>query len=158
MRIIAIDPGGTTGVATWGDDGLAASQDTPDEVLDYLADALAGRFAEDGRPGLVVCESFTISGATLKMSRGGSNTALETIGAARYLCRRAGVEFRLQSPAEAKGFSTDEKLRRIGWLPGLPDHARDAARHLLLACVKCGLISAEEVMPPDERGTIPDGR
>mgnify|MGYP001587211355 CR=1 FL=1 len=152
-RITALDPGGTTGLATYGHDGLSAMQGSPDEILDQLEYSLKP-FDWDERPDIVVCESFTISMHTLKKSRGGSNAAIETIGAARYLCRRAGVPFRLQSPGEAKGFASDSVLRRVRWLPGLPDHARDAARHLLLACVTEGLIPAEHLLPPEETGTL----
>lgn len=144
LLTVAIDPGGTTGMAAWDqvEEELVAAEGSPAEVLDWLAEEIRER-----RIGLVVCESFTITGGTIKKTRGGPNAAIETIGAIRYLCRVGGVPLVLQSPAEAKGFSTDDKLRRIGWFEGLPGHARDAARHLLLRCVTDGSIPGESVMP-----------
>lgn len=90
---------------------------------------------------VVVCESF--------VPRPGVRTwqpdAIEMIGALRYMCFRRGVQLRLQSPAAAKSFSTNEKLKRIGWRPK-GGHASDAVRHLLLALVSDGVIDPSELM------------
>jgi len=152
--IIAVDPGGTTGLATYSREvGLRTMQGPPYDIIKWVDDSIGV-----GAIGLIICESFTIGQGTLKKSREGSNTAIETIGVIRWLAYRAGVGFRLQSPAEAKGFSTNLKLRAVGWYDGIPEHARDAARHLLLACVREGLVSAESVIPPNERGMMGDGK
>ena len=83
----------------------------------------------------IVCETYTITMETLRKSR--QTTALELIGALRWFAIQHGIPFVLQSPAEAKGFGTDAKLEKIGWLkPKAQDHANDAARHLLVYCVK----------------------
>jgi len=150
--IFAIDPGGTTGLATYSrENGLRVMQGPPYEIIEWVE-------ANVRTADLVVCESFTIGQGTLKKSREGSNTAIETIGVIRWLAYRAGVGFRLQSPAEAKGFSTNFKLRAVGWYDGIPEHARDAARHLLLACVREGLVPAESVIPVNERGMMGEGK
>ena len=87
----------------------------------------------------VVCESFIITNATLTKSRG-ENWSLESIGALRFLCTQHEVPFVLQTPARAKSFSTDEKLKRIGWHTAGKGHATDASRHLLLYAVSNGLL------------------
>ena len=152
--LVAIDPGGTTGLAMYSrESGFRATQGTPYEIIEWV-----GANIGIGAVGLIICESFTIGQGTLKKSREGSNTAIETIGVIRWLAHCAGIQFRLQSPAEAKGFSTNDKLRAAGWYDGVPEHARDAARHLLLACVRDGLIPAESVIPANERGMMGVGK
>jgi len=138
VRILAIDPGKTAGVA-WYDSAHQSFRSWEREdrvaVVQYV-EHLASEFAID----LVVCESF--------VPRPGVRTwqpdALETIGALRYVCSRAGVPFDTQSPADAKRFSTNEKLTALGWRNPTPGgHADDAARHLLLAAVRHVAIDPE---------------
>ena len=114
----------------WSDPGQApASWQLPaDEAVDLVEEFLNGQ-----PPALVVCESF--------IPRPGAKTwqpdAIETIGVLRHLCRWHRHRFELQAPADAKRFSTDAKLKRLGWYqPTEGGHANDAIRHLLLALVK----------------------
>ena len=134
MRIIAVDPGVTSGVASAGFiDEPPEFSSWEDGTLGTIRSVAARLHSVD----LVVCESFT--------PRPGVRTwqpaSLESIGALRYICWRLGTEFKLQTPAEAKRFSTNAKLASIGWRhPTKGGHADDAARHLLLAAVRRGLI------------------
>ena len=63
------------------------------------------------------------------------------IGGLRYLAvvgdEYVGpLRFVRQTPAQAKSFGTDDKLRRLGWYTPTPGgHANDAARHLLAFAV-----------------------
>ena len=133
-----MDPGGTTGLATWIG-GVHRAWAEPferaqTEVHRYLV------MDRDEKLGLVVFESFTITAQTLRKTRDGTK-AIEFIGVARYLTRCFGVEFETQSPADAKGFATDSKLKALGWkTPGPGDHSKDASRHLLLALVRRQLL------------------
>ena len=98
---------------------------------------------------VIVIEKFTISAATARKTRAGSNTAIEIIGSARWIAHARGVPFVEQTPADAMSFMTDEKLRRLGlYTPG-PDHARDAMRHLLLYLLRSGAVSGDRVLPSD---------
>ena len=130
-HIIAVDPGKTCGVAFFGW-SFSSGEHSAQNALALVHYVLAGSGAE-----LVVCESF--------VPRPGIRTwqpeALETIGALRYICQREGIPFELQAPADAKRFSTNDKLQLLGWRNPTPGgHADDAARHLLLAAVRHGLI------------------
>jgi len=59
------------------------------------------------------------------------------IGVIRYMTGIAGGECYGQSPAEAKSFATNDKLRTAGfWTPTTGGHSNDAARHLLVRCMK----------------------
>lgn len=128
-RILALDPGGTTGIAQGAGAELYATHEMEQyEALVYVDTAI------EGWPdlGLVVAESF--------VPRPGIRTwqpaALEIIGTVRYLCATRGITFEEQTPAAAKSFATDAKLRKLGWYtPGM-GHANDAARHLLVAQVR----------------------
>ena len=135
MRILTIDPGHTTGMAFHD----FTSSDKPETLMPVgLGNAYNEFFSfiANNALDLVVCEKFTITSATSKKSRGGSNEAIELIGVARYMAWDHSVSFEEQSPADAKNFCSDEKLRRLGWYVSGLDHARDALRHLVLAGVR----------------------
>ena len=106
------------------------------EMIDWTHSVLA-----DNQPiNRLIVESYTITARTLKLTR--QPWSLEQIGALRWLAHQYRVPFILQSPAGAKGFATDEKLKAVGWWPS-SDHARDAARHLMLNLVAEGEFNLE---------------
>lgn len=129
MNIMTVDPGKMTGWAMYTTevDSFSSGQAPWFEHLQWFEDVYR---AFD----VVVCESFVITAATIKKSR--QNWSLEAIGTMKYLLAKQGRELVLQSPGEAKGFATPEKLKKVGWwLPG-KDHAQDAARHMLTYVVR----------------------
>lgn len=136
--VIAFDPGGTTGWARRTGTGLFVSgQGDWYSVLHTTHETLQ----MEATP-IIVCEDFIFTNQTLKKTRQTYST--EGIGVLRYLAQRYGREFVLQTPAAAKTFSTDAKLKRIGWhVPG-QNHANDAARHLLLYAASNGLVAVSD--------------
>lgn len=143
MRILAVDPGNVTGLAF-----LDTQLGEPSAWEDAALESVAWIEHHLDTLDVVVCESF--------IPRPGAYSwqpeALYTIGAIRYLCSRESVEFVLQSPADAKKFSSNEKLKRVGWYtPTRGGHANDAQRHLLLIAVKRGLVSPARLLP---EGTV----
>ena len=94
----------------------------------------------------VVCEAFHISTGTAKKAQAGSLTTIEIIGAARWICYKRGVEFILQTPADAKSFCDNDKLRALGWWTRGADHSRDATRHLVLYLVRASIIPVQRVL------------
>ncbi len=138
--VLAVDPGNVTGMA-WG---IFAHEGGHYWVKHEECDPLrAPAFAEDLRPDVIVCESF--------IPRPGAHTwqpdALYTIGALRYVANKIDAEFVLQSPADAKRFSTNDKLKRIGWYASSKGgHQNDALRHLLLLAIKRGWVPTEAVI------------
>lgn len=127
-RILAVDPGGTTGWMEWRD-GEVAGWEEPD----WLAWLDSRDFDYD----IFVIEKYTITPKTAKLSQ--QTDALRCTGALEFLAY-PDHKVIFQTPAEAKAFSTDAKLKRIGWyMPGM-GHRNDAARHLLLTCVRRGLV------------------
>lgn len=141
-RVLAFDPGGTTGMAVWGgyEDGSHdfISSQMPKPWEEWLAKLERDVFAEHP-PQLVVVERFTITANTLQKAR--EPDALYIIGALKLLAHKYGIDFELQSPGDAKRFCTDARLKKAGWWKSTPGgHANDAARHLFLALAKRGLI------------------
>ena len=124
--VLAVDPGLTTGWATWhyGEPGYFTQTEGQMEFLDQAVQILDIYQPE------VVCEAYIITGETAKKSR--QYEPLEIIGALRWECHRRGLPFKLQTPAQAKGFATDDKLKALGWYNASKGgHSNDAARHLL---------------------------
>lgn len=128
-----------TGIAYWSslDNSSVITQLHWQEAASWFHTMLA---TSDGSDEIeVVSESFLITAATLRKSR--ETWSLEFIGVLRYLTRAyLGQEVIMYSPAAAKSFSKDEKLKAVGlYRPG-HDHGNDAARHLLLHLVNRKLI------------------
>jgi hypothetical protein len=131
--LVAVDPGVVTGLATWDSDGEVCTswQEPTWYAVDRVWAMLESRAAE-----VVICEAYTVTAATLRKTR--QYDALESIGALRWMSNRHGVEFVLQTPADAKRFVESPggrygKLRRAGWYNPTPgNHAADAAAHLML--------------------------
>jgi len=147
-RIIALDPGGTTGWAMWQDTTIMAGADLgwpwnhftcgqigPEEHHDDLYILLE---TQQTHPFTVVCETFEFRQSD--NHREGTNLmSREYIGVAKLFVRQrsfvkdgvAQVRYVPQSPSQGKGFVSDEKLKVMGlWVPG-QKHARDALRHLV---------------------------
>jgi hypothetical protein len=161
--IIAIDPGGTTGIA-WQSVQPHLPPERRIETCTYAQLEQIGPCSEAA--GLKELLSYLSSVAMLAEpltvadlihlivepfqfrhdDRSRSKIdyiAAEVVGALRVWCLdRPHVKFIRQSASDAKGFWTDDKIRRLGlWVPGgsktfvasTPgkNHAMDALRHLL---------------------------
>lgn len=140
--IIAVDPGKTTGLATL--DATTQDLTTAEYGFNDTCSYVAQKASEYGSDLLLVCESFIIGPQTAKNTQ--APWSLELIGVMRYLSRSyCGRDLALQTPATAKRFSSDVRLKEVGfWTPG-KGHANDAARHLLLFLVQRGLLENETV-------------
>jgi hypothetical protein len=133
--ILAVDPGGTVGYALYPLEGggfrtdrVQAGQASVEDFLDWAYESI-------GEGWLVVCERFTITANTAKLTAGGAHDTLDVIGVLRHLCRWRGAKFRLQTPGQAKNFVTDSQLKTLGLWVKSQDHARDAIRHLVFGIV-----------------------
>ena len=134
MIIIGVDPGKTTGVATYNleTEEMVAMQITFEDFGDWLNASL---FNLKDQEVVVGCENFIIR--SIKFAQD-AHWALENIGITRYLCHCYEKRFILQDPSNAKNFANDSKLRVAKWyLPG-KGHANDAMRHvgLVMATLK----------------------
>lgn len=135
MRVLAIDPGGTTGWAEY-----AAGWPDPVEA-GQLAGGLHGvqeLMIRLPRLDVLVIERYTISVRTAKFSR--QSDALKITGLLEFHAAAQGVPVVFQPPGEAMRLFTDKRLKEFGWWPTGQDHARDALRHLGLYLAKQGEI------------------
>jgi hypothetical protein len=149
VRVLAIDPGGTTAGAlfakvpsalegeyveyfsTWAETDRECALRRCHSELDLGLDAL-------------VVEDYRISGARAKEA----NETIEIIGALDWLCRQYWIPLVRQEPGAGQAFAGKrwEKLHRMGWYKPGPDHERSAAGHLLLYLVRESLVSASRVL------------
>ncbi len=135
MRIVALDPGLTTGWAEWHG-GTFPSSEHPDPLgLLMELDNLVHRLDE------VVCENFVPRPGV----RSWQPDALHIIGAVRYFCHRERVPLHLPMPS-SKTFATDARLKKAGMYVPANGHANDAARHLLRRLVRLGEIALEDIL------------
>lgn len=139
--ILAVDPGTSTGY-------LVVDQREPTKIVmcGQLPPAEFTTFAHTLMPALagVAVEGVFISHKT---SIAASNMVdlMDVLGWVTLECRRRGIPIDRQRPADARAFSTDEKLKHLGWwnlgqARGNRD-VRSAARHMLLYLVKHGLLT-----------------
>ena len=122
--IIAIDPGNVTGIATYkGDTFDSFELDEIGKVYSYLWNVKAQADA-------LIIEKFTINPTTHKKSR--QEDPLLIIGFVDGLAYLHRIPLTYFTPAKAKSFATDDKLKAVGWWRPTPGgHANDSARHLL---------------------------
>lgn len=127
--IVALDPGGTTGVTVLDEVGDAWTMQLGPE--DHHLELY--KLLTSWEPDVVVCESF--------MYRQNDRTGIklnsvEYIGVAKLWCQTNNKKFVLQTPAQAKGFVTDEKLKLLNFFARAQRHANDATRHLVYYVIK----------------------
>lgn len=124
--VLGVDPGGTTGWAVFDpESGGCASGEVEGRINCYHQ---IRSFLSTGRPFVVAYEPYRVTAKTVKMSR--QYDAFHIIGALEFLCETTGIPFYPQP--NPKTFSTDDKLRCLGWWhPTENGHANDATRVLL---------------------------
>lgn len=137
MRIVALDPGGTTGVAIYTHSADTASgafhnerivrkQLGPDRHHVELWKLLTSE-----NPDVIVCESFEFRQFDKKDRHNIVLVSKEYIGIVELYCAMTGKEHKPQTASVGKAFWSDDKIKRLGlWVPGNP-HSMDATRHLL---------------------------
>ena len=141
--IVAVDPGEMTGWARSHEGSFASGEAPLSQVLHTIHETIRQGFKV-----VIICEDFIITPETLKKTR--QDSALNGRGALWFMAEEYGSEFILQTAASAKSFSTDDKLKRVGWhTPGKP-HANDAARHLLVHAAGNGLIRVDQFLKEND--------
>lgn len=147
MRIMGVDPGGTTGIAIidvpWDETRYEPTPDThlasmqieaswgtgPDSVGWKMRDLI-----ENYAPNLIVVEKFIITQQTVRFTR--QPDALWIIGGTRFLADTLLIPVHMQPASLAKTAWDAKRLQSTGWAKVVKQkHARDALRHALTACV-----------------------
>lgn len=147
-RVIAFDPGVTTGWATYTAEKIYNPLAKPQGYYEYVNETWAcGYLANDHHRDIIallelqatsefviVCESFEYR----NRARAGLRLeSKEYIGIIKLFAAERGVPLLFQNAATGKGFGSDDKLERLGLLQKpvsrYPNqHINDANRHLLV--------------------------
>jgi hypothetical protein len=90
--VISVDPGDTTGIAYWENDGTfisreAMSQDELFDKLEQLSDVT-----------VIVCEDYRLRQGKQMAQTGSRFVAVQVLGALKAYARRVGAKFVLQQP------------------------------------------------------------
>lgn len=145
LTIIAVDPGKVSGWAHMSHDAFYSGQMDWYDHLQWIDRILTTNAWSGGNKPVIVVEDFIYTAATAKKSR--QTWSTEAIGVLRFMAFKHDLEFVTQTPAAAKRFATDDKLKNLGWYtPTKGGHANDAARHMLLYCVSRGIIKPEQLI------------
>jgi len=146
---LAIDPGLTTGWATyrtWTDEFnvrhrefLSGEVRGRQEFYDWMevwGMEMHPAAAYTASPDHIIIERWDVRKDTFGKSA--QEDARYIIGAVEWWATRLSprVTYHEQRPGEAKSFSTNDKLRKLGWYKGGEGHGDDAARHLLVYLAK----------------------
>ena len=127
-RLLALDPGETTGYAIFHEQELkeAGQQPTKDVGKAFL---LIKRLVYDNKITDLVMEDYRIYAWKKESHTWASLHTPRLIGAIEGLCAEFEMQAHKQMAHTAKTFVNDNKLKAWDfWLPGSP-HARDAIRH-----------------------------
>lgn len=139
LTIVALDPGGTTGWATYQAETLWNANEKQEyynvkwncgqlgpgqhhaELYSFLEMQRTDQYQ-------LVCESFEFR------QKARDNVVLDSkeyIGVVKLYHQVEHIPLQFQTAAMGKGFVTDDKIKKLDlWYPGWP-HAMDATRHLL---------------------------
>jgi len=143
--VLVIDPGKISGVALfWFDEDLAVATNEMTVADTVEGFEIAARNYEDLT---VVVENYVISQRTVQVAP--QCDALDLIGYTKLRAQTLEIPYVLQTPAQAKSFATDDKLKALGWYERTTDgHRNDACRHLLVYLVQHEkAYSAEHIIP-----------
>jgi hypothetical protein len=141
LIVVAVDPGGGTGIATYDTETGAFNAyeamgfaDSCVEIQLALSNIAASQ---------CVAENYIVTGRTATLTQ--QTEPLRLLGVTEYICTVESVSFKLQQPSARKPAS-DDKLKSLGWFKKTKDnHANDAAKHLLVYCLKNKLLTVGDM-------------
>lgn len=128
-RVLALDPGETTGFAYFMDRELITSGQLPTGSTLRAVPILEGEIFDEFSPDVIVCEEYRIYQWRAKHHAGSDLHTARLIGVIECLCVQQHIPIRKQSAHIAKEFCTDAKLKDWGMYVAGQRHARDAIRH-----------------------------
>lgn len=144
-RLLALDPGHTTGWSLFVDGKLVDSGQC-DTVINRrgqnegdISWTAVNRLFFETRPDVVVCEDYRVYAHKLDRHTNSQVLTLRIIGALEYICflgypnkdgcTHDSVPITYQMAATAKGFCDDKKLKDWGFYDVAQRHSRDSIRH-----------------------------
>jgi hypothetical protein len=133
-RLIAIDPGDTTGVSFWRSGQMVSATTMRRDLL------LFKRVIEHFAPDVIAMESYRIYAHKTNQHTHSDVPTLRLIGAIELIAemQQPLIPIVFQSASQAKGFVTDQKLEAWGLYDGINKHARDSIRHAVYYMIMGG--------------------
>lgn len=126
QRLLALDPGETTGWSVFEDGKLTATGQAP--TMSGGWNCIHELFA-DVRPTCVIYENYRVYAHKLERHSNSEVYTLRLVGVIEYLCEVGfGIPYYNQMAQQHKGFVTDEKLKDWGMYKPSQKHARDSIR------------------------------
>lgn len=119
-RVISIDPGLTTGIATWVLNGI---EDTEQDKFTHKQFV---QLLSAYKPTIIICESFEHT-----MKDNTDYSPVEFIGLVKWYIEATNCSAYWQTPGFGKGYFTNDKLKKLGLYRAARGHGMDALRHLL---------------------------
>jgi len=137
QRIMAIDPGKTTGIAILdyktGCNPMA--MDEPTDMLTLSTECHLWYGIEDliieHDPDIVVYESFRLYSHKAKQKINSEMPTSKVIGVIAFLTEQRGLDNYRQSAQIGKGFYDRDRLEGLGFTDLGSDHRRDSLKHAL---------------------------
>lgn len=128
--VLCLDPGETTGWSVFlkGDFTDAGQEPTGREPA-LMADFIQLMFDQLGGLDHIVYEEYRIRGNKAQQHIGSEVVTIQHIGAIKVVADQLGIPTTKQGAGLAKGFATDEHLRRWGLFQRGKRHANDSIRH-----------------------------
>jgi len=130
-RILAIDPGKTTGFSSFDQQNAMVARTWQKECThnEFISEL------NEEWPNVIVLETFVHTHRT-----GVDYTPVEFIGLTKWFVERRNIILVEQTPGYGKAFFDKDKFKKMGvHMPGLP-HGMDAQSHLYQFMMKYGLI------------------
>lgn len=125
MRIVAVDPGVTTGLCFY-----APEFETLERMQLGPADHHLELFyiLEEFKPDIIICESFQNMS---DLQQEATTKPLEYIGIVKLYQQVSYCKLGMQGANAGKEFWSDEKLKKVGLYEKGRPHSNDATRHFL---------------------------
>lgn len=131
-RLLALDPGETTGFATFIGSDRTVHWEEIDQIKTWpmidVVQNLTNLF-DQTKPNAVVMESYRVYSWMTESHAWSPVNTVQIIGCIQTLCIQRMIPYYFQTAQIAKNFFTDEKLKEYGLYVKGVRHGRDATRH-----------------------------
>ena len=128
-NFIAIDPGETTGLAYFSDAKLVRTEQVDTKKLDYDTCIYIKNCITSFNPAIIVMEEYRIFSWRSKQHSWSHLHTSQLIGFITGTCALKQIPVHMQTPQNAKGFVTNDKLKDWNMYVKGQTHSRDAIRH-----------------------------
>lgn len=127
--LIAVDPGGMTGIASLTYTAFDSIEMEHASVAGFVSGMLD--YHKRANHGVILGAERFITGSSAG-KHSSQPHAQRIIGALEEAAKERDIRFELQNTSDAKHIGRDAILKRLGWYKPTTPHGNDAARHLLL--------------------------